>query len=298
MSLHESILEGLQGFSLAKYSTWFYYKPDRILFDCGEGVSGSLQNFIYGVKTIFLSHGHGDHIWGLPGFLLSRASSMGERDKPVAIYHPKDRMFDRLRRLVGEVLPRPPFEIQWHQIEPGEVIPVNAEGRMLRTYATGHLRGGRSLAANIVEVRSRLQPEFAALPQPELVAAIKARGRDAVTERYEQILLAYSGDTPKLPAERIQGAEVLLHEATFLREKDMEGDQHATVRGAIEAAIAAEVKSLVLFHISTRYRRGEVKQTIQKLTDELKPDFPVYYTFPRNQPTRLIRLVPPEDGRG
>ncbi len=291
MSLAESILDGLQGASLAKYATWFYYKPDRILLDCGEGVSGSLQNFIYGVKTIFLSHGHGDHVWGLPGFLLSRASSMGERDKPVAIYHPKgERMFDRLRRLIKDVMPHPPFEIDWVELGPGEAIPLNAEGRLLRTFATGHMKGGRCLGANLIEVRSRLRPEFARLPQPELVGRIRELGKDAVTERYEQILLAYGADSSKLDPGLVRGAQVLLHEATFLDVRDMEGDQHATAQQAIEAAIEAEVQALVLFHISTRYAPREIRSKLLQLVAELRPPFPVYHTDTRAPRAQLFAL--------
>jgi len=182
MSLHESIVSSIQGFSLAKYSTWFYYKPDRLLFDCGEGISSTLQNFVYGVKTIFLSHRHGDHVWGLPGFLLSRASSMGDHEKPVTIYFPgRDKFFDKLQRMIRDVLPRPPFEIHWCPIEDGAVIPLNQEGRMLRVFATGHIGGGRSLGAKVVEVRRRLQAEYASLPQSEIVQIVREHGREHIT---------------------------------------------------------------------------------------------------------------------
>ncbi|HON45254.1 MAG TPA: hypothetical protein PLR86_07940, partial [Planctomycetota bacterium] len=61
MSLHQEIIKNITGFSLAKYSTWFYYKPDHLLFDAGEGVSVMMRNMIYGIEYIFISHGHGDH---------------------------------------------------------------------------------------------------------------------------------------------------------------------------------------------------------------------------------------------
>ncbi len=288
MALHESIVESIQGFSLAKYATWFYYKPDRLLFDCGEGISSSLQNFVYGVKSIFLSHRHGDHVWGLPGFLLSRASSMGDHEKPVTIYYPgKDKFFGKLRRLIHDVLPRPPFEIHWQPIEAGAVIPLNAEGRMLRTFATGHLGGGRSLGAKVIEVRSRLKKEYSTLSQPEIVQIVREKGKDHISEKYEKILLAYGGDSPGLDPEVVKDAEVLLHEATFLAANDMEGEQHATVGQALEVGVAAGVRALVLFHISTRYRHREVKEAIRREISRLEPDFAIYYTFPRGFPTQL-----------
>lgn len=296
MGLPESILGSLQGYSLAKYSTWFYYKADRLLLDCGEGVSLTLQNFIYGIKTIFLSHSHGDHILGLQGFLASRASSMGDHEKAVHILFPrKDRSFERVRSWIKDILPAPPFEIGWHGVGAGDVYPLNAEGRILRTFATGHLRDERSLGACVVEVRSRLRSDLAGLPQSEIVKLVGERGREAVTEKYEKILLAYGGDSPGLDPQAVKDAEVLLHEATFLSEKDMEGDQHATVDQALEAAVEARVKTLVLFHFSTRYPRHEVKEVVRRAVARVDPPFPVYYTFPPGLPSQLVCLHQPAE---
>ena len=62
MGLAQDILDNLTGYSKAMYSTWFYYKPARLLFDAGEGVASALGNFIFGIERIFISHGHHDHI--------------------------------------------------------------------------------------------------------------------------------------------------------------------------------------------------------------------------------------------
>lgn len=169
---------------------------------------------------------------------------------------------------------------------------------MLRAFPTGHINGGRSLGAKVIEVRKRLKPEFAELPQPEIVAIVRERGRDAITEKYEKILLAYGADSPQLPADTVRDAEVLLHEATFLSAKDMEGEQHATVGQAIQCGVEAGVKALVLFHISTRYRHREVKEAIRRQVERLEPAFPIYYTFPRGLPSQLVCLHTGEEIQG
>ena len=64
MGCTEQLVENISGYSKAKYSTWLFYRPDRLLFDAGEGVSTSLGNFVYGVE-----HRHRllDPLWYIDG---------------------------------------------------------------------------------------------------------------------------------------------------------------------------------------------------------------------------------------
>jgi ribonuclease BN (tRNA processing enzyme) len=41
------------------------------------------------IERVLLTHGHIDHIAGLPPLIWSRAGGMGDNEKPLAIYHPK-----------------------------------------------------------------------------------------------------------------------------------------------------------------------------------------------------------------
>lgn len=66
------------------------YKGRKILVDCGEGTQVSMRLLKWGFKSIdiiCISHGHGDHILGLPG-LLSTMGNSG-RQEPVYIIGPK-----------------------------------------------------------------------------------------------------------------------------------------------------------------------------------------------------------------
>ncbi|WP_121526993.1 MBL fold metallo-hydrolase, partial [Mesotoga sp. HF07.pep.5.2.highcov] len=74
-----------QIFSKALYSTWILYRPERILFDVGEGISTILGNSVYAIKDIFLTHGHVDHISGLWGLINTRNTAMGDRNKQLRI---------------------------------------------------------------------------------------------------------------------------------------------------------------------------------------------------------------------
>lgn len=60
------------------------YQGRKILIDCGEGTQVAMQKTKIGFKTIdiiCLTHMHGDHIFGLPGLLLTMGNS--ERSTPV-----------------------------------------------------------------------------------------------------------------------------------------------------------------------------------------------------------------------
>lgn len=66
------------------------YKGRKILIDCGEGTQVAMRILKWGFKSIdmiLLSHGHGDHILGLPGLLSTMGNS--ERREPVYIMGPK-----------------------------------------------------------------------------------------------------------------------------------------------------------------------------------------------------------------
>ncbi len=60
------------------------------LFDCGEGTQHRILNSPFKtpkIDKIFITHLHGDHIFGLPGLLCSR--SMGGATEPLTLYGPK-----------------------------------------------------------------------------------------------------------------------------------------------------------------------------------------------------------------
>ncbi len=62
------------------------------LFDVGEGTQHQILRTTIRprkVDKIFITHLHGDHIFGLPGFLSSRSFQGGEELRPLTIYGPK-----------------------------------------------------------------------------------------------------------------------------------------------------------------------------------------------------------------
>ena len=278
MPLAGDILGNLRGYSRAMYSTWFHYPPGRLLLDAGEGVSSALGNYVYGIEDVFLSHGHHDHIGGVPGIVLARNAAMGERTKPLAIYHPAGDALIQLEREYVALLARSlDYELKWIPVSSGDSIPLAAaDGKWsLRAFGTGHTRNHLSLGYALTEKRKRLRQELSGLDEKEIARVARERGRDAVTENYEQILLAYSGDAPALDPSLVRGATVLMHDATFLEAEERKAEIHATLDEVIRVAMDAGVQGLGLFHVSSRYTHADLEARIAKAVDKAGLNVPV-----------------------
>ena len=154
------------------------------------------------------------------------------------------------------------YTLEWVPVEPGDRVELLAGQlpRYVEAFPTVHVHNEISLGYNVVEVRHRLKPELAGSPQEEIVARVKADGKDSITEYYDQKLFSYGGDSVAIKPAYVADTEVLCHDTTFLDEEDRNEYKHATLAEAIACAREAGVrKELLCFHISSRYK-GRVRE--------------------------------------
>ena len=272
----------IYGYSKALYSTWLFYKPDRLLIDCGEGAATAMGNGSYAIERVLLTHGHIDHVSGLPSLLWARAAGMGDNEKPLEIYYPQDDIFvEDMLAYIERTRARLPFEVRFQSLNAGESIELEGSTRRIETFATRHIAGRLTLGYKIVEARRRLKPEFAALPQDEIrkLATSRPGGGRALSEDYEAIVAAFGGDGVALDADAVRGADLLWHEATLLDAADRKSQLHATLDEAVRVAAEAEVKNLVLYHVSGRYRTTQIVQAIHGSVRRHRVTFPVWCLF-------------------
>jgi ribonuclease Z len=257
---------------------------ERLLFDCAEGTQRQLLRSHIGLielREIFLTHYHADHYLGLPGMLKTFA--LRGRELPITIYGPPGLLdlFTALRRIFGKLT----YHYELVELRPGdllergeyelEVFPVE-HGVSAVGYALVELpRPGRFDAAAAEALGIPHGPERGALQGGARVTLSDGR---VITP--ESVLgpprpgrkLVLAGDTA--PARSVlaaaQGAEVLVHEATFCEEERERAREtaHSTAADAAEIARAADVGLLALTHLSSRYFGRDVAREARAVFPE------------------------------
>ena len=242
---------------------------DRLLFDCAEGTQRQMLRSNVGLvdlREIFLTHYHADHYLGLPGMLKTFA--LRGREAPITIYGPPglSDLFASLRRIFGKLTY--PYELI--ELSPGDSIA--REGYRLVTFAVNHGvssigytlveddRPGRFDVATADSLGVPDGPERGALQRGEPVTLPDGRvvpPEQVLGEPRPGRTIVIAGDTAPCETvlEAARGAELLVHEATFLEdERDRARETlHSTAVEAAELARDAEVTMLALTHLSTRY---------------------------------------------
>jgi ribonuclease Z len=275
---------------------------ERILVDCGEGTQRRLMQSVAGfgdIGTILLTHGHGDHYLGLPGML--RTWALRDRDVPLALYGPPGTR--ALMRTLEPLVGRLPFPLAVVEIEPGgevlgdgyrfEASPAVHRGISLSWSLAEDERPGRF---DVDEARRRGVPEgplYGRLQRGEdvhLDDGTVVRAAELVGEARRGRRIVLSGDTRPCDAvlAAALGADLLIHEATFLHEDRARAreTQHSTAEEAARLALEADVALLALQHLSPRYPARAVR-------DEARAVF-ARTVVPRD----LDRIVVPFPERG
>ncbi|MDK2886077.1 MAG: ribonuclease [Thermosipho sp. (in: thermotogales)] len=270
------------GYSKALYTTWIYYSPERILFDAGECVSTLMNNKVYAIKHIFLSHGHVDHISGLWSLINTRNNAMGDRGKDLNIYYPKgNKGIEEYLNFIRKVNSDLRFNLKVFPIEDGEEIILrnsNQNKKFVKAFKVKHTQSEKSFGYHIFEERKRLKEEFRNLSQEDITKLARTYGSDYITEKYNSKILTFSGDTYLLNKTEVEDTEILIHECTFLNKEDRKYENHATIEDIVELVKGTKVKKLILYHISGRYSR-KIDKIISEYKNEIG-EIELYYVKP------------------
>lgn len=241
------------------------------LFDCGEGTQQRILRTSLKprkVNKIFITHLHGDHIFGLPGFLSSRAFQGG--DTPLTIYGPKgikDFVLTSLRVSQSHLR----YPIFFHEIEGDGVVFEDDQFKVVCAKLEHGITSygyrveespypGELLVDKLKEENVPAGPIYGKLKNREVVTLPDGRildGNDFVGPTLKGRVVTILGDTrrSKRSIHLATDADVLVHESTFDKNSQKIAYEyfHSTCVDAARIAKAAEVKMLYLTHISSRY---------------------------------------------
>ncbi len=247
---------------------------ESFLFDCGEGTQMRLIKAEFPRRKfhhIFITHLHGDHIFGLGGLISTL--NLGEREYPLHIHGPIG-----IERFVRFILgfPRPTrmgFEVIYDELDPrfdGTVLETD-EYRVLAKPlvhtlpALGyrfeeHDLPGRFDATRADALGVPFGPERGALQRGNSITLADGRviHPDAlVGPSRPGRAFVYCTDTAYCDnaIALAHNADVLVHEATYGDDlAEMARDRrHSTIREAATVAVRAGAKRLIATHFSTRY---------------------------------------------
>ncbi|QJC96738.1 Ribonuclease Z [Bacillus mojavensis] len=265
------------------------------LFDCGEATQHQILHTSIKprkIEKIFITHMHGDHVYGLPGLLGSRSFQGGEDE--LTVYGPKGiKAFIETSLAVTKTHLTYPLVIQ--EIEEGAVFEddqfiVTAASAIHGVEAFGYRVQEKDVpgslkAALLKEMNIPPGPVYSKIKKGEIVTLEDGRtinGEDFLEPPKKGRAVVFSGDTrvsDKIK-ELARDCDVLVHEATFSKDDvKLAFDYfHSTTEQAAVTAKEAGAKQLILTHISARYQ-GEASLELQKEAAAVFPNSITAYDF-------------------
>lgn len=216
----------------------------KLLLDCAEGTQNRIRKHhlkLQSIGTIFISHLHGDHFFGLPG-LLSTMHLCG-RTEPVTIIAPKGarQVIETTFDLTGNHIAYP---LDFHEMDFTEGLHRVFENRHCTVDAFPLIHSVPTYGFRFTEVPRGSNP---------------ARGYTYCCDTaYTEDILPY-----------IQDSDLLCLECTFANDlADLARDrQHLTAGQAGRLAVLASARQLLLTHISARYKDPAI------ILDQAKEEF-------------------------
>ena len=244
----------------------------HILVDCGEGTQMRLRETKAKwakINHIFISHLHGDHFFGLPGFLTS-LSLLGRKDE-LTVHGPDGiaNVIDHLFSGCGVLLK---FQLNFNELDASKssmcfennVFEVSTIPLDHRIPTNGYLFREKVLPRNIIgdkiveydlsidQIKAAKAGSDIKTSDGKIIANSDLTKAPAPPRSY-----AYCSDTRYNPdiIPLVSKVNLLYHEATYLHDRlDLaEYSMHTTALEAGQLAKAAKVDKLIIGHYSSRY---------------------------------------------
>jgi ribonuclease Z len=258
------------------------------LFDCGEATQHQILHTSLKprkIERIFITHLHGDHIFGLPGLLGSRSFLGGI--EPVTIYGPKGiRDFVEMSLSISQShlkydIHYVEFEDEFYVDEDDFIIEAKLLDHGIPSYGYRIVekdKPGSLMADELKKIGVKPGPVFKQLKTGatiQLEDGTIINGADFLGPAKKGRIVTILGDTrpTQVSVTLARNADLLIHEATFDKDAEDIAHQyfHSTTHQAAQIAVKANVKKLCITHISSRFEKGDLP-SLEKQAQEIFPN--------------------------
>lgn len=234
------------------------------LLDCGEGTQWRMIEHgisFMKIKVIGITHMHGDHVLGLPGMI--ETMSMYDRKEELLIIGPKE-LRDYLEETFRKTHFSPTFEIKFTEKYEDQDVEVITFPTCHTVESMGFIvREKDKVNIDAEKLRKEGIKDWIIIRKLKEGRRVEYNGKVLIPEDYlvvkRGIKVAYTGDTKPCDkvVEAVKEVDLLIHDSTFLDEKEAHQYGHSNSYDAATIALKANVKRLALFHISPRYESTE-----------------------------------------
>lgn len=258
------------------------YSNSIWLFDVGEGTQHQILHHslkLGKVSHIFITHMHGDHIFGLPGLLSSRSFQGGD-GKPLTLIGPKGiKDFVEMSLTLSESHLN--YSITYIEIE--DDLSYSHEGFTVEARILNHGIPSYGYRIEAPETTGTINvqalKDIGLEPGPKYQEVKLQDTFEYNGQRYQSQdfrgqskkgpIIAIFGDTKPCDNEQYiaQNADLMVHEATYIEgEKTLANNYHHSHIEDVFALINnAQVKNTLITHLSNRYNVEDIEEINQQL---------------------------------
>ena len=282
------------------------------LFDCGEATQHQLLHTplsLNKLDTIFITHLHGDHYYGLLGLLSSK--TLDKSETPLRLYGPQgikkfltaviDLSYEHLgyRLDIVEVQAQEQFKFDKFSLK---ILPLH---HSVESFA--YLLEENNITKRLDEKKLRADgldpsPLYAQL---KCKAYIIVNGKKFIAQEYmlptikgRRVIIAGDNQDPQIMGDALDTLDLLIHESTYtqtiydaLPKKFL----HTTANDLGIAAQQHKIKNLIATHISPRYSKSNLGTEViyEEITKHYKGkafianDFDIFYLSKEKRVTKI-----------